>query len=46
MTPSYFRVRAVVLAYGRGQTDAHTDRRDTDTRDYVTFCVIYDSRKM
>jgi len=35
--PSYIRVRAVVWAYGRGQTDRQTDRhtdrqRDTQTR--------------
>jgi len=29
MPPSYIRVRAVVWAYGRGQTDRHTD---TQTR--------------
>jgi len=39
--PSYIRVRAVVLAYGRGQTDRHTDARD-----HNTFCIVYDSRKM
>ena len=38
--PSYIRVRAVVWAYGRGQT------RHTDARDHNTFCVVYDSRKM
>ena len=37
----YIRVRAVVWAYGRGQTD-----RQTDVRDHNTFCVVYDSRKM
>jgi len=41
MTPSYIRVRAVVWAYGRGQTDRHTDARD-----HNTFCVVYDSRKI
>jgi len=30
-----------VWAYGRGQTDRHTDERD-----HNTFCVVYDSRKM
>ena len=40
-SPSYIRVRAVVWAYGRGQTDRHTD-----VRDHNTFCVVYDSRKM
>jgi len=45
MPPSYIRVRAVVWAYGRGQTDIHTDRH-TDARDHNTFCVVYDSRKM
>jgi len=30
-----------VWAYGRGQTDRHTD-----VRDHNTFCVVYDSRKM
>ena len=49
MPPSYIRVRAVVWAYGRGQTDTQTDRhtdRHTDARDHNTFCVVYDSRKM
>jgi len=49
MPPSYIRVHAVVWAYGRGQTDRHTDRqtdRHTDARDHNTFCVVYDSRKM
>jgi len=41
--PSYIRVRAVVWAYGRGQTDRQTD---TDAGDHNTFCVVYDSRKM
>jgi len=45
MSPSYIRVRAVVWAYGRGQTDTETDRQ-TDARDHNTFCVVYDSRKM
>ena len=27
MPPSYIRVRAVVWAYGRGQTDRQTDRQ-------------------
>jgi len=43
MPPSYIRVRAVVWAYGRRQTDRHTH---TDARDHNTFCVVYDSRKM
>ena len=38
---SYIRFRAVVSAYGRGQTHRHTDARD-----HKTFCVVYDSRKM
>ena len=29
MPPSYIRVRAVVWAYGRGQTDRHTQTRVT-----------------
>jgi len=41
MPPTYIRVREVVWAYGRGQTDRHTDARD-----HNTFCVVYDSRKM
>jgi len=45
MPPSYTLVRAVVWAYGRGQTDRHTHRH-TDARDHNTFCVVYDSRKM
>jgi len=45
MPPSYIRVRAVVWAYGRGQTDTQADRH-TDARDHNTFCVVYDSRKM
>ena len=45
--PSYIRVRTVVWAYGRGQTDRQTDTQtDTDARDHNTFCVVYDSRKM
>jgi len=45
--PSYIRVRAVVWAYGRGQTDRHTHtHRHTDARDHNTFCVVYDTRKM
>jgi len=39
MVPSYIWVRAVVWAYGRGQTDRHTDRqtdRQTDTQTRVT----------
>ena len=43
--PSYILVRAVVWAYGRGQTHTQT-YRDTDKRDHNTFCVVYDSRKM
>jgi len=35
MPPSYIRVRAVMWAYGRGQTDRHTHRR-TDTQTRVT----------
>ena len=53
MPPSYIRVRAVVWAYGRAQTDRQTDiqtdtqtDRHTDARDHNTFCVVYDSRKM
>jgi len=49
MPPSYIRVRAVVWAYGRGQTDILTDRhtdRHTDARDHNTLWVVYDSRKM
>jgi len=30
----------MVSAYGRGQTDKHTDARD-----HNTFCVVYDSRE-
>ena len=45
MPPSYIRVRAVVWAYGRGQTDTQTDTH-TDSRDHNTFCVVYDSRRM
>jgi len=41
MPPSYIRVRAVVWAYGRGETHRHTDARD-----HNTFCDIYDLRKM
>jgi len=44
MPPSYIRVRAVVWAYGRGQTYTQTD--NTDARDHNTFCVVYNSRKM
>jgi len=33
--PSYIRVRAVVWAYGRGQTHTHTDRQ-THTQTHVT----------
>jgi len=32
-------------AYGRGQTDRHTDTH-TDANNHNTFCVVYDSRKM
>ena len=47
MAPSYIRVRAVVSAYGRGQTDRQTHTHThTDTRDHKTFCVVYVSRKM
>ena len=49
MPPRYIRVRAVVWAYGREQTDRQTDTqtdRHTDARDHNTFCVVYDSRKM
>ena len=35
MPPSDIRVRAVVWAYGRGQTDRQTDRQ-TDTQTRVT----------
>jgi len=35
MPPSYIRVRAVVWAYGRGQTNRHADRQ-TDTQMHVT----------
>jgi len=38
---SYIRVRAIVWACGRGQTDRHTDARD-----HNTFLVVYDSREM
>jgi len=44
--PSYIRVRAVVWAYGRAQTDRQTHRHThthTDARDHNTFCVVYDS---
>jgi len=44
MLPSYIRVRAVVCAYGREQTDTDTH---TQTRvKTIPFCVVYDSRKM
>jgi len=49
MHPSYIRVRAVVWAYGRGQTHRQTHGqtdRHTDARHHNTFCVVYDSRKM
>jgi len=49
MPPTYIRVRAVVWAYGRGQSDTQTHthtQRHTDARDHNTFCVVYDSRKM
>ena len=46
MPPSYIRVRAVVWAYGRGQTDSQTHtHKHTDACDHNTFCVVYDSRK-
>jgi len=35
MLPSYIRVRAVVWAYGRGQSDRQTDTQ-TDTQTRVT----------
>ena len=38
--PKLIRVRAVVWAYGRGQTDRHTDARD-----HNTFCVVADDAK-
>ena len=41
--PSYARVRAIVWACGRGQTDRHTH---ADARDHNTFRVVYDSREM
>jgi len=41
--PSYIRVRAIVWACGRRQTDRHTH---TDMRDHNTFRVVYDSREM
>jgi len=47
--PSYIRVRAIVRACGRGQTDTQTDThadRHTDARDHNTFLVVYDSREM
>jgi len=34
--PSYIRVRAIVWAYDRGQTDRQTDSH-TDARDHNTF---------
>jgi len=43
ISPSYIRVRAVVWACRRGQTDTH---RHTDARDHKTFRVVYDSREM
>ena len=39
--PSYIRVRAVVWACGRGQTDTQTNARD-----HNTFRVVYDSCEM
>jgi len=45
MPTSDIRVRAVVWAYGLGETDTQTDRH-TDARDHNAFCVVYDSRKM
>jgi len=45
--PSYIRVRAVVWAYGEGQTDRQTrTHTHTDARDQYTFRVVYDSREM
>ena len=50
--PKLRPVRAVVWAYGRGQTDrqthtqTHTHTHTQTTRDHNTFCVVYDSRKM
>ena len=53
MPPSYIRVRAIMWAYGRGQTHIQTHTQThtqthihTDARDHNTFCVVYDSRKM
>ena len=40
-SPSYIRIRAVVWAYGRGQTYIQTD-----TSDHYTFRVVYDSHEM
>jgi len=40
-SPSYIRVRAVVLECSEGQTDRHTDAGDQ-----YTFRVVYDSREM
>ena len=37
MPPSYIRVRIVVWAYDRGQTEKHTGACD-----HKTFCVVYD----
>jgi len=39
--PSYIRVRAVVWAYGRAQTDRHTD-----VGDHNTFHIVYVSHEM
>jgi len=40
-SPSYIRIRAIMWACGRGQTDRHTDARD-----HNTFRVVYDAREM
>jgi len=42
-SPSYIRVRAIVWACDRGQTNRHTHRH---ARDHNTFRVVYDSREM
>jgi len=36
MPPSYIRVRAVVWAYGRGQTDRDTDARNHTTKHFAS----------
>jgi len=43
--PSYIRVRAIMWACGRRQTDTHAQIH-ADARDHNTFLVIYDSREM